>query len=356
MRKYCFYVVGIFLACTVASSVKGEGTRQEYTIPFSLHGTEEVSLNAVLSCQALDVNKSLDQIGATDADAVVFLKKLISTSLHGEISELKNLVMHEGIAEAELDSNLNAIQRYYSSFDLCDFHLKKVVFVEDMYYLVCLVGKEGNPKLISYIVIKNERGEYKYDPAQRLKWGSLGTVLYEAFEHRFLNESQQSEPLHPKFERETIISPSVCHENYVSIKYNDLSFSKGIPVYDQKTSELLNFLRDLWRCQMGGTLDELAMYYDESSVKTIKKHYEIMGPLCFVDEQNRIKDGRMYPSRKFSYAVMADPITFVYYTNNDGTLSDQILYKDESGYRVIRENAFCDIRTLFKQIALKNIQ
>ena len=353
-RKSGFYIMGMLVWSVFIAGTRGDGVRVESTVPLSIHLGEKAPLSATISYQALGTDKTFNEISSSDPDYLVFLRRVLESLIAGEHDDIARLTYPEGQKVEKRLDHFEGVERSYAQLKLEDVHLKSIVFIEDSFYFICLAGDGKDARRLSYLIRKGGDGGYWWDLKEK-EYRDVLPILSLAFKYKFLDAPQRSEAQHPIFNREMTITPIASHENYVSVKYNGVSFSNGVPPYSGDISGLLQFLGGVWSWEMHGTLDEVVNYYDKKSSENIKERYGKFDETVYKALKNQKKTEPGYTSMRLIYAITADPVTFIYYTYGDGKIMDEVLYKNDDGYQIILKDSFSDVRSLFRKFAKKDI-
>lgn len=352
-NKVGFYIMGMLVWSVFIAGTRGGGIRVESTIPLSINSAEKAPLSATISYRALEMNKTLNEISSSDPDYMVFLRRVFESLIAGEHDDIARLMYPEGYKGETRLPHFAMVRQIYGNLKLEDVHLESVVFIENSFYCIVFVGDGKDARMYPYLIRKGEDGGY---------WCDLKKKGYNPEVTPFINEvfrkdaPQRSEAQHPTFNREVIITPIASHKNYVSVKYNGVSFSNGVPPYNGDISGLLQFLGGFWDWEMRGTSDGFVNYYDKESSEGVKAYYKQYDETAYKLVQNQMKTAPGYTSMRLIYAITADPVTFIYYTNGDGEILSKVLYKNDGEYQIVLENCFSPVRSLFRKLAKKDIQ
>ncbi len=342
--RVLFGHIFIILLCILPAQAVEHGTRKEYAIPFRVDN-EYIPIQAAFSCRSWEQDKAIDMITSSDPDFILFTKRIVSSMIEGNLKDIQELA-GDDVDSDKLSSDLVYALASYKKYKLSDIRIKMAVFVEDVIYLYCVAFQEEKSKTFSYQIRRATDGHYRWDI-----YGSplCGGLLYNVVKQRVSGESIFGTIEDKEFDGEMIITPNPNHNNFVSVKYNEISFMEGVPLYNNTGNDLLNFLTKYWDRKMHAGLDEIIRFHDEKSGQKIRDEFSRSGKDYFVQQQELKRDGS-YPYQSLSYAIIADPITILYYGFPSTHRKGKVLYNDGSGYRFIRHHDFGNVRTLFDNI------
>lgn len=346
-RWVCGCFVSFFIMCSLCSSAERYGSRKDYTIPFRIEGGY-IPIQATISCQSWELDKTFDEISTSDPDFLVFAKGVVQDLLDGHVKGVKDAIITASPVEKKQLESFDEVPLSYEKYELDDIRIKSVVFVEDAFYFFCLADKDGEQEVYNYLFRKKKNGKLGWIAFGYDNLDSVIVPLLESLKKRFLNEGGFEGVKSPNFTNQKVLTPDSTHENFVALNYNAISFAEGVPLYNETGHDLLEFLLRYWDCKLHGSFDELAVFYDKKSIETMRGEIERSGIAveAYTRDMQRIRKGEPYTSMRLTMALIADPITFVYETGGRG----RVLYNDGEGYRFIRYHSFDPVRDIFDEI------
>ena len=210
-KLVCGFCVSFFIMCSLCSSAESYGSRRDYTIPFRI-GSEHIPIQATISCQSWELDKTFDEISTSDPDFLVFAKEVVQDLLEGHVKGVKDAIITESSAEKKQLERFGEVPLSYEKYELDDIRIKSVVFVEDAFYFFCLADKDGEQEVYNYLFRKKKNGE--------LGWVAFGydnldfviVPLLESLKQRFLNEGRFVGVKYPKLTNQKVLTPDSTHE------------------------------------------------------------------------------------------------------------------------------------------------
>jgi len=346
-KGFCVFVFlwGVF------ATAEEYGARKEYVIPYRV-SEQTIPLKATLSCRSWEVGKTCDEIAATDPDFLVFLKKVICAMTDQDVGEIKELLLSPEMGEGSFEKQLKLAFPVNSQYELKDITVEAVVFVDDYFYIFCRADRDGKNQIFTYIFQKRMGGGYGWDISTSGHYIELmNQILYSALKENFSNKEDHFDL--ESLKDEVIISPLKEHLNYISIKYNGVSFNDGVPFSEKNKpiAEVMGFLFRYWDCRVNGTLEALCEFYRAEDKARIIDFYNRMGAEYFNRNQDYIKR-RVQGQDPFriKYVIFADPIVFVYYGKRGAC---DVVLRNESEMNLLNFSGFGSFKKVFQSVAEK---